>query len=59
MNKIIEILMKRDNLTKEEAINLINETRKMLYDCNLDTDKAEDIMYSQLGLEMDYIMDIL
>lgn len=59
MNKIIEILMKRDNLTKEEAINLINETREMLYDCNLDIDKAEDIMYSQLGLEMDYIMDIL
>lgn len=52
---IINILIERDGMTKEDAIALIDETRKMMI---ADPWGAEDIMLEMLGLEMDYIMDI-
>lgn len=58
-NKIIEILMRRDGLTEQEAKELFLETREMIYECNGDIIEAEDIMASQLGLELDYIFDLL
>lgn len=58
-NTVIEILMRRDGLTKREAIQLVKETREMIYNCNGNTGDAEDIMMEQLGLELDYIYDIL
>lgn len=59
MNKVIEILMKRDGLSETEARDLVLETRDMIYECNGDFNEAEEIMLDQLGLEMDYIFDIL
>lgn len=58
-NKVVEILMKRDGLTEREAKQLLNETRKMIYNCNGNYDEMEDIVIDQLGLELDYIFDIL
>lgn len=59
MEKIIKILMKRDELTYEEAQDLVNETRVMMEECNYDSEECVDIMQDMLGLEPDYIMDIL
>ena len=61
MNKIVKILMKRDNLTEEEAKNQFEYVKEMINDAvsSGDYDEVEDIMYSELGLEMDYIMDII
>lgn len=59
MNKIIEILMNRDGLSKTEAKELILETREMIYNCGGSIIEAEEIMMDQLGLEMDYMFDIL
>lgn len=56
MNRVVEILMTRDGMTRDEAIELINETREMMIE---DPWGAEDIMLEMLELEMDYIMDIL
>lgn len=56
MNEVIMILMERDNITKDEAIALIDEAREMMI---ADPWNAEDIMLEMLDLEMDYIMDIL
>lgn len=61
MNKIVDILMKRDGLTRDEAEQRVEETREMMNDAvDLgDYEEVEDIMCSELGLEMDYIFDIL
>lgn len=57
MNKVVEILMKRDGMTKAEAESLVEETREELL--SGDPWEAEDIIADYLGLESDYIMDIL
>ena len=51
--KIIQILMKRDGIDREEAKDLISECVEELENGNHDA--IEDI----LGLENDYIFDIL
>lgn len=57
MNRVVKILMERDNLTKAEAETLLEEAREEI----LEADKweMEDLMMDLLGLEPDYIMDIL
>lgn len=61
INRVVKILIERDNMTREEAEHLLNQVRDEMNDAIAegDYDLAEDIMYSDLGLEMDYIMDVL
>ena len=59
MNKIIEILIDRDNLTEKEAIDILNNVRQQISDINYGPIETEQIIMDELGLEMDYIMDIL
>ena len=56
MNRVVEILMRRDDMGEEEANALVDDVRDMITD---DSNCAEDIMMEELGLEMDYILDIL
>lgn len=57
MNKIVKILMERDSMGKEEAEELVNETREeVLAAESLD---ADEIIMNNLGLEPDYIFDLL
>ncbi|MCC8110289.1 MAG: hypothetical protein LIO74_01245 [Ruminococcus sp.] len=59
MNRIVKILMECDDLTRAEAEELVEETRQMMSDCEYDPIECEEIMYSELGLELDYIFDLL
>lgn len=59
MNVIIEILMRRDGDTKEEAIARIEEARERIFECGGSFNDAEDIMQEVLGLEMDFIFGVL
>ena len=61
MDRIVKILMKRDNLSKEEAISIMKETAEEINEAidNEDFDLAEDILMDNLGLEPDYLEDIL
>lgn len=59
MNKVTKILMERDNLTREEAEELIANVREQMCDCNYDPIECEDIFESELGLELDYLFEIL
>lgn len=59
MNRAVHVLMERDGMTKDETTGLLNEVKSMLAECNYDPEESEDIMMSELGLEMDYIFDIL
>ena len=56
-NEVIRILMERDGLTREEARESLDEVRDILADA--DPWEAEDIIADELGLEMDYIFDII
>ena len=55
-NKVIEVLMERDGLTREEAIERVDEVRELIFE---DPGVAEDILADELGLELDYIFDII
>ena len=58
MNRVIKILMERDGISEEEARALVKETRDELI--MLDNPfEADDIIADYLGLEPDYIEDIL
>ena len=61
MNKVVEILMRRDGISEEEALEAIQDCREqMLYFCARgDYSMAEDCITEELGLEPDYIFDIL
>ena len=59
MKEVVRVLMNRDGITESEAEKMVNDVREMIYNCNGDYDEAEEIMSSELGLEMDYITDIL
>lgn len=52
MNKVIEILMKRDNISQEDAEALVKETIDEMI-CN--PMEANEIIQDYLGLEPDYI----
>ena len=58
MKQIIEILMERDGISEEEARALIKETRDeiMMLDNPME---ADNVLMEYLGLEPDYLFDIL
>lgn len=58
-SEVVEILMKRDGLSRREAQDRFNEVKDMIHGCNFDPFEAEDILIEELGLEMDYIFEFL
>ena len=58
MNRIVEILMKRDGISQEDAEALVNETRDeiMMLD---NMNDADDVIMNYLGLEPDYLIDLM
>ena len=65
MNDTIKVLMERDGLSYEEARERFEATQQDVYDAIEDMDPweayeyVEDILSGDLGLEMDYIFDML
>lgn len=57
MGQIEKILMERDNMSLSDAKDLVNETRELIIES--DPLEADDIMADMLGLEPDYIMDLI
>ena len=61
MEKIIRILMRRDEMTRNEAEELVKDTMREVRsaieagDYNL----AEDLFMGDLGLEPDYLLYVL
>ena len=56
MNRVIDILMKRDGIEYEDARNLVKETKDEIISNPFD---ANEIIKDYLGLESDYLEDIL
>lgn len=53
MNRVIDILMKRDDVTEDEAKDMVSEAREAL------NNGEWDAMQVYLQLEDDYIFDVL
>lgn len=58
-NKVVEILMQRDGNTRKEAEKRLKECQKLIQDAFKNGNDVEDIIAMVLGLESDYIFDIL
>ena len=61
-DKIIAILMERDELTEEEAREQVEDAVDAINDIlenGGSYEEAEDVLLEDLGLEMDYIFDLL
>ena len=52
--ELLKILMRRDNLSKAEALEQISEMQQAV----LEGENPEELLYD-IGLEPDYIFDIL
>lgn len=61
-SRIASILMTRDRLSKEDAMDRVNHCSKRLYEEAIptgDDELAEEIIAEELGLESDCLMDLL
>lgn len=61
MNKIIKILMRRDEMSYEDAKELVEDVIREVEDAIAvgDYELAMDLFESDLGLEPDYLLDAL
>lgn len=61
MERIINILMERDGISYEDAREMYDNCHAELMDAIAGTSclTPEEVLMSELGLEMDYIMDFL
>lgn len=62
MNNVVKILMERDDISAKEARALVEETREEINDAlssGGSYDEIEEIIADNLGLEMDYIFDLI
>ena len=59
METIKQVLMRRDNLTEDEADELIEEAKEDLQTRLSSGEMPEDICADWFGLEMDYIFDLI
>lgn len=55
MNKIIDILVKRDGITREEAQEMVERVQDMII---LNPTEAVEIIQDELYLEPDYLEDL-
>lgn len=55
--ELVKVLMRRDGMTQAEAEQRVDEVREILADA--EPWDAEDIIMDELGLEMDYIFDLI
>ena len=61
MKSIVDVLMRRDGMTREDAEQLVADCKVDLYDAieNGDFMYADDICQSWFGLDSDYMMELL
>ena len=55
MGDLILVLMRRDGLTRQEAVALVEECRQMVRD----GESPEEVLLNELGLEPDYFLELM
>lgn len=61
MNSAVKVIMNRDSISEKEAEQMIEDIAEdvLIAVEDGDYDAVEDILMNELGLEMDYIFDIV
>jgi hypothetical protein len=59
MESIVQVLMRRDNMSKEEAKDLVRQCKLDLQERLSNGEMPEDICQEWFGLEPDYIFELL
>lgn len=59
MSELIDVLMRRDDLSRTEAIQQIKDAREAIIDAFEQGEDAEETFMDLLGLEPDYIVQLL
>ena len=54
-NRIVQIIMDRDDMTRSEAMEMLAEAREMI----AEGEDPEEVLYDYFGLEPDYVFDLL
>lgn len=56
MTELVKVLMERDGMTLEDAMEAVANARKLVVDEYAD---PEEVLLEEFGLEPDYIFDLL
>ena len=59
MNEIMQVLMRRDGLSQQEATEQITEAREAVMDAFESGEDVEEVFMDLFGLEPDYLIDII
>lgn len=59
MNAIVDILVKRDGISRKEAEAVVENIRERILSGEIDVFDIDDVMMNELGLEPDYILDLI
>jgi hypothetical protein len=59
VDSIVDVLMRRDGLSREEAEDEVQNAREELMDRLADGDDPYDICQELFGLEPDYLMELI
>lgn len=58
-DRVISVLCRRDGIPRQHAEYLVDEVIRLMEEANFAPFECEEIMMNELGLEMDYIFDLL
>ncbi len=61
METILEVLIRRDSITENEALSLIDEAKEAIYEYleDNDEDAAYNVCAEFFGLEPDYLIELM
>jgi len=59
MSEITDVLVKRDGISRKEAEAQVEDIRERIFSGEIDALEIDDVMLDELGLEPDYIEDLL
>lgn len=59
MESLVEVLMRRDGMSQEEAEEAVADARSEMYDRLADGEMPFDICEELFGLEPDYLEDLI
>jgi hypothetical protein len=59
MKNVIKIIMARDNMSFDDAKELVTDCRDAIIEALETGDDPEEILAQELGLEPDYLFDLI
>lgn len=58
-NPVVKIISERDGISIEEAVKIVKHTALEMDEAMMNGDSPEEVLMDELGLEPDYIFEII